>query len=280
MKKRLLTTLLSLCLLCSMAVPALAFEEQENVMPNTLSDGTVVERNAIVLQDEADVKEMIKNDEETYAREYAAKVGKIAPQLKRDFEEFTAENDDTCARTYDEIIDTFTSAYPDYKNANIEKDIITLQDNVTADLIRDFYRAKGYTIALALFNHSLTSNPAKAYLDIIGNTAGIYHDIRVQLVQKYDFFRKMVSFSQLASSYKTETIQTYVFDDINTDMYWAIHKFDWKRTRTGYNKAYFKIIDRYDFAGGPAITGVIASMAGTHEFDVEIYGLVQNGILK
>lgn len=36
----------------------------------------------------------------------------------------------------------------------------------------------------------------------------------------------------------------------------------------------------YDFAGGPVIFGVVASMAGTHDFDVEIYGLVQNGVLK
>lgn len=36
----------------------------------------------------------------------------------------------------------------------------------------------------------------------------------------------------------------------------------------------------YDFESGPSITGVVASMAGTHDFDVEIYGLVQNGVLK
>ncbi len=76
------------------------------------------------------------------------------------------------------------------------------------------------------------------------------------------------------------------FSDVSPHAYyanavdWAIHKFNWKRTRTAYDKAYFKIIDTYDFVGGPAITGVIASMAGTHEFPVEIYGLVQNGVLK
>ena len=247
---------------------------------NILSDGTIVESDAIVLRNENDVEEMIKIDEETYNREYAEKVSKIDPQLRRDFEKFTAENSNTDAETYDEIISAFTSAYPDYANVDIEEEIMTLQDNVTADLVRDFFRAKGYTISLALFNHSLTANPAKAYLDIIGNTDGIYKDIRVQLTQKYDFFTRMVTFSRASSSYLTEIVQDYVFDNKNTDMYWAIHKFDWKRTRTTYNKAYFKILDKYDFAGGPAITGIVASMAGTHEFDVEIYGLVQNGVLK
>lgn len=252
-----------------------AFEDR-----NVLSDGTVVEDDAIVLRNSEDVEEMIKRDEETYAQEYAEKVSKIDPQLKRDFEEFTAENKDSNATTYDEIIDEFTAMYPEYSDINIEKDIMTMQDNVTADLVRDFFRGKGYTISLALFNHSLTENPEKAYLDIIGNVSGIYFDIRSQLTTKYDFFSRMVAFSRADSSYKTETIKDYVFDKSNTDMYWAIHKFNWKRTRTAYDKAYFKIIDTYDFVGGPAITGVIASMAGTHEFPVEIYGLVQNGVLK
>lgn len=115
---------------------------------------------------------------------------------------------------------------------------------------------------------------------MIGNTGGIYNDIRVQLTQKYDFVTQMINFSRKGSSYETNTTKDYVFDKINTDMYWAIHKFEWKRTRTLYDKAYFKIIDIYDFAGGPVIFGVVASMAGTHDFDVEIYGLVQNGVLK
>lgn len=290
MKKRFGTLALALIMACSLAIPAGAVvitdAMDEHILyssfegRNVLSDGTLVEDDAIVLRNAEDVEAMIKRDEATYAQEYAKKVRKIDSQLKRDFEEFTAENGAGDAATYDEVIDEFVAMYPEYADVNIEEDIVTLQDNVTADLVRDFFRGKGYTISLALFNHSLTENPEKAYLDIIGNTAGIYYDVRKQLTTEYDFFSKMVTFSRAASSYKTETVKTYVFDKVNTDMYWAIHKFDWKRTRTAYDKAYFKIIDTYDFASGPSITGVVASMAGTHDFPVEIYGLVQNGVLK
>ena len=273
--------LLVICLMASMITPVCAANTQQDKADNVLSDGTVVESDAIVLRSMEDVEKMIKDDEQQYAQEYAAKVSKIDPQLKKDFAEFTANNTDTNFTSYDEVIDAFQSTYPEYRNADIEGDVVTLQSNVTANLVRDFFNLNGYTIALALFNHSLTSNPAKAYLDIIGNTGGIYSDIRTQLTSKYDFVQKMITFSRAGSNQVTiSNSSDYIFNKTNTDMYWAIHGFTWKRTRTAYNKAYFKIIDIYDFESGPSITGVVASMAGTHDFDVEIYGLVQNGVLK
>ncbi len=287
MKKRMMCLLMAMLMTCSMVISASAatYESAASMGSsyegkNILSDGTVVENDAIVLRNEDDVREMIEMDGEAYDREYAMKASKIDPQLKRDFETFVSENKNASATTYDEVVSDFIEEYPEYINENIKDDIVTLQSNVTVDLVRDFYIGNGYNIALALFNHSLTAKPAKAYLDMIGNTGGIYNDIRVQLTQKYDFVTQMINFSRKGSSYETNTTKDYVFDKINTDMYWAIHKFEWKRTRTLYNKAYFKIIDIYDFAGGPAIFGVVASMAGTHDFDVEIYGLVQNGVLK
>lgn len=273
--------LLVICLVASMITPVCAANTQQDRANNVLSDGTVVESDAIVLRSMDDVEKMIKDDEQQYAQEYAVKVSKIDPQLKKDFAEFTANSEDANFTSYEEVIEEFQSTYPEYKNADIDDAIVTLQSNVTADLVRDFFDSNGFTIALALFNHSLTSNPAKAYLDIIGNTEGIYSDIRTQLTGKYDFVKKMIEFSRAGSNQETiSNSSDYIFNKISTDMYWAIHGFTWKRTRTAYNKAYFKIIDVYDFKSGPSITGVVASMAGTHDFDVEIYGLVQNGVLK
>ena len=174
MKKRMMCLLMAMLMTCSMVISASAATYEGTVTEtrvssmgndkNMLSDGTIVESDAIVLRSEADVKEMIKADEEAYAKEYAEKVSKIDPQLKRDFEIFAAENNDASLTTYDEVIAAFTSKYPEYATQDIKDDVIALQSNVTADLVRDFYKLNGYTIALALFNHSLTANPAKAYL--------------------------------------------------------------------------------------------------------------------
>lgn len=99
MKKRMMCLLMAMLMTCSMVISASAatYESAASMGSsyegkNILSDGTVVENDAIVLRNEDDVREMIEMDGEAYDREYAMKASKIDPQLKRDFETFVSEN--------------------------------------------------------------------------------------------------------------------------------------------------------------------------------------------
>ena len=49
---------------------------------------------------------------------------------------------------------------------------------------------------------------------------------------------------------------------------------------TGQTTASFAIDDVYDFNKWKDIPGIVAGLAGTHDFDIHIEGLVQNGVIK
>lgn len=91
------------------------------------------------------------------------------------------------------------------------------------------------------------------------------------------FLDKMKTFANKSG---TETLSdsSYTFD--NGDLYWAIHGFTWTRSRTSKGTASFAIDDVYDFNKWKDIPGIVAGLAGTHDFDIHIEGLVQNGVIK
>ena len=51
-------------------------------------------------------------------------------------------------------------------------------------------------------------------------------------------------------------------------------------SRTSKGTASFAIDDVYDFNKWKDIPGIVAGLAGTHDFDIHIEGLVQNGVIK
>lgn len=152
----------------------------------------------------------------------------------------------------------------------------TLRANPVVVAVRAFFSSNGYDLALDLFNHSLTEDPATASLSLTGNTEGMYGHIRSELSAD-PFLDKMKTFANKSG---TETLSdsSYTFD--NGDLYWAIHGFTWTRSRTSKGTASFAIDDVYDFNKWKDIPGIVAGLAGTHDFDIHIEGLVQNGVIK
>ena len=169
-------------------------------------------------------------------------------------------------------LDDFLTEYPEYKHCNLEElnsQIELLRYEQVVNAVRTFFKLKGYTLSLTFFNHSLLPNPEPSRLNLTGQSEGMYSHIKGLL---YDdgFVDKMVSFSRAGKGYKTLSDSHYAFNQ--GDLLWSIHGFTWKRTRATYDKAYFTIIDTYDFKKWEDIPGWVAGFSGTHDFDVRIYG--------
>lgn len=178
-------------------------------------------------------------------------------------------------------LEDFLMAYPEYRDYNkeqLEKEINLLRFNPVVTAVRTFLKNMGYKLSLTFFNHSLTPDPADSTMDMTGNTSGMYGHVK-GLLYVDGFVDAMVRFSRANSSYSTiSNSSDWIFD--KGDLYWSIHGFTWKRTRTKYDKAYFKIIDVYDFNKWQDVPGMVAGFAETNDFNIELYGLVENGTLQ
>lgn len=281
MKKTLQRTLLSLIIFSFVfAQSAFAFVGEQKI------DVDKELKNPIVIRNMKDLEKMNSDA----VREYDEKLDSIPEELKNKFTSFNQKEEGfvNSIQSIDSITDEevnmdiyveqFIEQYPEYKNVDkdeLKEDLKMLRANPVVSAVRYFFSSNGYDLALTLFNHSLTDNPAPANMTLIGNNSGIYSHIK-GLLYNDGFIEMMNDFSQAGSNYYSPDPTTdYAFQ--NGDLYWAIHGFTWKKTRTMFNKAYFKIIDEYDFEKWRDIPGVVAGFAGTNDFSIEIYGLVQNG---
>ena len=263
--------MIALCAIFSISLTAFA------------SSTTSQYNNTIVLRTEEDWAKMRQHD----LAEYNAKLANISPTLKKDVSTFLNSHNELAAMPHsknsdvvsnEEFLTQFITAYPEYagNRAQIANDVATLRANPVVVAVRAFFSSNGYDLALDLFNHSLTENPATASLSLTGNTEGMYGHIRSELSAD-PFLDKMKTFANKSG---TETLSdsSYTFD--NGDLYWAIHGFTWTRSRTSKGTASFAIDDVYDFNKWKDIPGIVAGLAGTHDFDIHIEGLVQNGVIK
>jgi hypothetical protein len=116
----------------------------------------------------------------------------------------------------------------------LTSNIELLRTNVVVTAVRAFFSSNGYDLALDLFNHSLSENSAPATLNLTGNYGGMYSHIRT-LLKNDVFVSDMVRFAREGSNYKTLSDFSRPFE--NGDLYWAIHGFTWRRTRTNYAKS-------------------------------------------
>lgn len=173
----------------------------------------------------------------------------------------------------------FVSEYPEYANMDQEQlreDIEILRSTPVIDLVRDYFKLNGYDLALTLFNHSLVDNPEDAYMDLTGNTSGMYGYIKRLLIQD-GFFGQMLSFARRSTSPGSIVNGgDWSFED--GDLYYSIHLFNWYRSRLAYDHAIFEIRDTYDF-DSMTIPGIVATMAGTNDYNVVIAGTVEGGAL-
>lgn len=270
--KKSISVVIALCMIFSMSITAFANSTTKQY-----------DENIIVLRTEEDWAQMRQHD----LAEYNAKLANISPSLKNDVNTFLNNHDELAAMPYsknavvvsnEDFLTQFIAAYPEYagNEAKIADDVATLRANPVVVAVRAFFSSKGYDLALDLFNHSLTENPATASLPLTGNTAGMYGHIRSELSAN-PFLEKMKTFANKSG---TETIKdsSYTFD--NGDLYWAIYGFTWTRSRTSKGTATFAIDDVYDFNKWKDIPGIVAGLAGTHDFDIHIEGRVQNGVIK
>ena len=145
-----------------------------------------------------------------------------------DVESLIREDEEKNNRKYNEIPETLKM----------------LSDNPVDELVSGYFRKKGYKLSLMFFNHSLVDNPSDIKIDLIDKNYGIESYIK-SLLKEDDIFDKMKNFSNKNNEYETLSDSDYAFE--NGDLALAIHGFTWKRTRAKYSKAYFKIIDTYDF---------------------------------
>lgn len=262
--------------------PSGALPARDIDMQDTESKDILV-NNTIILRTEEDWAKMRQHD----LAEYNAKLANISPMLKKDVSTFLNNHNELAAMPYSKhsavvsneyFLTQFMAAYPEYagNEAQIAVDVATLRANPVVVAVRAFFSSKGYDLALDLFNHSLTENPATASLSLTGNTEGMYGHIRSELTAD-PFLDKMKTFANKSGTEKLSD-SSYTFD--NGDLYWDIHGFTWTRSRTSKGVASFAIDDVYDFNKWKDIPGIVAGLAGTHDFDVHIGGLVQNGAIK
>lgn len=264
--------IITFCTMSAMTVTALASEP-------------IQERNEIVidLNTEADWQQMRQQD----LVEYNAKINGIDKPLADKVNAFLDTHEEllpiqsrnsTPVASNDVFLAEFIATYPEYAGMEnqIADDVELLRANIVVGAVRAFFSANGYDLALDLFNHSLTDNPATASLTLTGNTGGMYSHIRSELSND-PFLSKMTSFANKSGT-ESITDSSYTFD--NGDLYWAIHGFTWTRTRTSARTASFAIDDVYDFNKWQDIPGIVAGLAGTHEFDIHIGGLVKNGVIQ
>lgn len=270
--RALMCLVLTLCMMYSMVI-----------MADASSPGKKQDENVIVLRTEEDWARMREHD----AAEYEAKINSIDPALARNVTEFlNTHSEMSPLRTRgselpvsnSDFIAAFVRAYPQYagQESRISKDVELLRTNVVAEYVKIWFRDRGYDLALDLFSHSLMDNPATASMSLTGNTDGMYGYVRGLLTDD-PFLSKMKSFANKSGT-ETVTDSSYTFD--TGDLYWSIHGFTWTRNRTSKGTAKFSIDDVYDFNKWQDIPGVVAGLAGTHEFDIQITGLVQDGVIK
>lgn len=265
-----ITLILTLCIMFSTSTVALA------------SSTIKQDENVIILRTEEDWKKMNEDD----LAEYNTRLESISPTLKKDVSSFLKKHtelssmppDHKVAVNNDLFLVRFIEEYPEYSGSKSEilNDVNMLRANATVTVVRAFFSSKGYDLSLALFNHSLTENPAKASLSLTGNTGGIYSHIRSELSAD-PFLNKMKIF---ANKNGTQTLKDSSYTFEKGDLLWAIHGFTWTRKRLTYGTATFAIDDVYDFKKWEDLPGVVAALAGTHDFDVHIAGRVQNGVIK
>lgn len=260
----------------------------------------------IVITSESDLNQMLSQDEALYQNQ----LDNIPSNLSADIETFLSQNsqynicesdisallESNSAETantadinlsslttevdYDSMLSDFLEAYPQYSSmdqSELLSTLSTVRANPVVSAVRKFFSSKGYRLSLALFNHSLINNPAKVYMNLIDNKTSMGLYIK-HLLSQDGFVNKMVAFSRSGSNYYSKTDSSYAFN--SGDLYWAIHGFTWKRTRTMYNKAYFKIYDVYDFKKWKDIPGIVAGICNTHDYNIEFYGLVLGGVIK
>lgn len=277
---------MSMFLFCAMvlglSVPALAIENSYNELEYLGNDAT----NTVIIRSAADWEQMRQND----LNSYQAKIDKISPQLKADFESYMAAHaeispvqnrrggTDVQLLSTDLVIEDFLRAYPKYKEMSLSvlaADVELLRANIAVEAVRSFFKTMGYDFSLDLFNHSLNDNPAMIAYMLRGHEEGMYGYLR-ELLSADEFLSKMDDFSRESNSYERVSDSSYEFE--SGDLYWSIHGFTWTRARTEYGKATFTIDDRYDFDPS-SIPGVVAGAAGTNDFDVYIGGVVENGVI-
>ena len=263
--------MLTLCTIFSVSLPVFA------------NSATSPYKSTIVLRTEEDWAKMRQRD----LAEYNTKLANISPTLKKDVITFLNSHDELAAIPYsknsdvvsnEEFLTQFITTYPEYGDNRIQiaDDVALLRANPVVVAVRAFFSSNGYDLALDLFNHSLTENPATASLSLTGNTEGMYGHIRSELSAD-PFLDKMKTFANKSG---TETLSDSLYTFDNGDLYWAIHGFTWTRSRTTKGTASFAIDDIYDFNKWKDIPGIVAGLAGTHDFDIHIEGLVQNGVIK
>ena len=263
----------------------------QNTLPvyATKVEPKTIDRKSEVIQlnTEEDWEVMRQND----LAEYEAKLNSIDKALANDVYSLIANNEELSLLQNsknksmenpvndEEFLEKFLEEYPEYRTIGQEQlteNVKMLRFNPVVEAVRAFFKGNGYDLSLDLFNHSLSDNPATASLTLTGNTAGMYGHIRKELT-KDPFLGKMMTFATKNSSYESQNTSD-AFN--NGDLYWSIHNFDLSRTRTALGKANFRIHDTYDFNKWKDIPGIVAGIAGTHDFEVYIYGLVQNGAIK
>lgn len=234
----------------------------------------LIVKQKLIIRDFTDVESLIREDEEKYNRKY----NEIPETLKRDFYAFSETRMSTLLyrNNIKNDLSDFLAMYPQYNNIKDIQNIKMLSDNPVAELVSGYFRKKGFKLSLMFFNHSLVDNPSDIKIDLIDKNYGIESYIK-SLLKEYDFFDKMKNFSNKNNEYETLSDSYYAFE--NGDLALAIHGFTWKRTRAKYSKAYFKIIDTYDF-DPKSLPGKVAGLAGTNDYDIEIYGLVQNNSFR
>lgn len=269
---------LALVLVVSMVVSVPAFAEgNDTSFKKNSGNGSI-----IIIENDQDLKEMQEQDEE----EYKSKLSAIDISLQNDFKQFytyyqkmypnSNELTSEAGNKEESFLNAFLERYPQYKivdRALLKKEVETLGFNIVVEAVRAFFNVNGYQLSLTLFNHSLSDNPASVIMNLTGSSTGLYGYVK-KLLKNDVFFITMDLFSKQGKtpSYVSDSSS---FDD--GDLYWAIHSFQWERERTQYNKATFKISDEYDFKKWQDIPGIVAGLANTHDYHIEISGLVQNG---
>lgn len=296
-------------IICSFLVGCISFSSIAYAIDNTSdtiissTETSSINDNTIVITSENDFEQMSKQDEDLYQEQldnipsgltddvntflshnpqYGIDESDVTTLLDSTSVDSVSENSIMLASEVDSaaMLSDFVECYPQYSSmdqSELLSSLATVRANPVVSAVRKFFSAKGYRLSLALFNHSLINNPGKVYMDLIGNKTSMGLYIK-QLLSKDGFVKKMITFSRSGSNYYSKTDSSYAFN--SGDLYWGIHGFTWKRTRTLYNKAYFKIYDVYDFKKWKDIPGIVAGICNTHDYNIEFYGLVQGGAIK
>lgn len=269
--KKMISLALAICMALALAAPVGA------ATVDSIEERVQVQ-DELVLNSMEDLKELSARDQE----EYNSYIEAIDDGIKKDFNELVQVYPGIEKQDVNQIVDRLLVEYPEYKTSDMNElkdDIALLSNDMTVAAVRKFFTANNFQLSLALFDHSLTKNPAPATLSLVGNTDGMYGHIKSQLYKERNFFNSLVAFSRGGQNALRDPDWGYNFNDKSTDMYWSIHRCDVVRNRTAYNTVHFRIVDEYDFDPS-TIAGVVAGACDTNPFHVEIYGVIQQGAWK